>query len=463
MDKYKAKADNLLRKTMRLSTLEGVFAQIYGTFAMIGSSFIVKLMILLQAAPIHFSLLSSIGQVSQIFQPLGVAVSRNFSTRKKPCVIVTAIGRFLTFFLGLGLLFTKTQTGIWFTLLLLFCSAALLSIGGNIWIAWLSDLVPLSYRGRFFSRRNQYLLFAGMMAGYIGSFAVDLFDINRKGIHQSFIRLTRLADWFRPEYQEKFIIAVFVFATILGLFGLAVLARQPERKVFARKESLLSIYKRPLLDANFRRLMFFIMWWMLAVGIGSAFWSPFMLKKLHMSLFEVQLYGSLHMISSLLALRFWGRFIDANGNKTAMKICIVLGGLNPILWLFMTAQNHTIIWFEAPISGFMWAGTGLVMTNFVLSIAPKGQTQVYSGLNGALGGICMMLTTMLSGLLYPADMKLLHLHLESEQVLFGLTGLMRWSTIIPLTFIAEAKSKSLRDLGILFRANVISRFQQIRH
>ncbi|MFO7660083.1 MAG: MFS transporter, partial [Candidatus Cloacimonadaceae bacterium] len=69
----KAKADNLLRKTMRLSTLEGVFAQIYGTFAMIGSSFIVKLMILLQAAPIHFSLLSSIGQVSQIFQPLGVA------------------------------------------------------------------------------------------------------------------------------------------------------------------------------------------------------------------------------------------------------------------------------------------------------------------------------------------------------------------------------------------------------
>jgi len=392
----KAKKNNLLRKTLRISTLEGIFSQVYGTFAMIGSGFIVKLLLILQASPIHFSLLSSIGNISQVFQPLGVAITHKLANRKKACITITAIGRFLTFFLGISLLFADPHTGIWFALLLLFCSASLLSIGVNIWIAWISDIVPLSYRGRFFSRRNQLMLIAGLLAGYLGSFAVDLFDINRKGLHQTFIRLTGLENYFKPEYQGTFLTALFVFATFLSLIGLAILSRQPERRAVVKPESLLQIYRLPLKDKNFRKLLMFGMWWMLAIGIGSAFWSPFMLKKLQMSLFEVQLYGSLHIISSLLSYRFWGRFIDAHGNKSAMKICLIFGGLNPMFWLFMTAPNHSIIWFEALISGFMWAGTGIVSTNFVLSIAIKGKEQVYSGLYGALGGISMMITTLLS-------------------------------------------------------------------
>lgn len=47
----KAKQNNLLRKTLRISTIEGTFSQVYGTFAMIGSRFIGKLMIILQASP----------------------------------------------------------------------------------------------------------------------------------------------------------------------------------------------------------------------------------------------------------------------------------------------------------------------------------------------------------------------------------------------------------------------------
>jgi MFS family permease len=447
---------------MRISIIEGIFAQVYGTFAMIGSSFIVKLLVILQASPLHFSLMSSIGQVSQVFQPLGVAVMHKLTNRKKACVIITALGRFLTFFIGISLLFVNPHTGIWFVLLLLFCSASLLSIGANIWIAWISDIVPTSFRGRFFSKRNQYLLIAGMLAGYIGSFAVDLFDVNRKGMHQVFINFTGLQNWCKPQYQDKFLTFLFVFSTIIGLVGLAFLAKQPDRKHQPINDRLLDKYKKPLKDTNFRKLLFFGMWWMLAIGIGSAFWSPFMLKKLQMSLFEVQIYGSLHIISSLLSYRFWGKFIDFNGNKTAMKICIVLGGLNPMFWLFMTQANHNIIWFEAFISGFMWAGTGIITTNFVLSIAPKEATQVYSGLYGALCGVAMMITTMLSGILYPPDWQILHLHLESEQVLFGIGGLLRWTAIIPLLFIDEPKSKSLRNLSIMLWDNIYNRFRQIR-
>ena len=449
-----SKKQNILRKTLRISIIESTFSQIYGTFAMIGSSFIVKLLVILNASPFQFSLLSSIGQVSQIFQPLGVAITHNLPWRKRTCIKVTALGRFLTFFLGISLLFTTPQTGIWFTLVLLFCSASLLSIGGNIWIAWISDIVPLSFRGRFFSKRNQFMLVAGLLAGYLGSFAVDLFDANRHGLNQSFIKLTGLGNYFRPEQQGTFLTALFVFATFLSLIGLAILSRQPEKQTVIKEEPLWEQYKQPLKDVNFRKLLFFGIWWMLAIGIGSAFWSPFMLTKLKMSLFEVQIYGSISVVSSLLAYRFWGRFIDAFGNKSAMFICVLLGGLNPMFWMFMTATSHYIIWFEAIISGFMWAGAGIISTNFVLSIAPKGRAQVYSGLYGAFGGVGMMCTTLLSGILFPKAITIMHLYLEPEQVIFGIGGLARWTAFIPLLFVVEAKSVSLKNISQLLWDNI---------
>jgi hypothetical protein len=38
--------------------------------------------------------------------------------------------------------------------------------------------------------------------------------------------------------------------------------------------------------------------------------------------------------------------------------------------------------------------------------------------------------------------------LEPEQVLFGIGGLIRWTTLIPLAFVIEAKAKPLRELSL---------------
>ncbi|HCX59503.1 MAG TPA: MFS transporter, partial [Candidatus Cloacimonas sp.] len=54
----------MIRHTIHSSVREGVFAQIYGNLAQIGSSFITKLMVMLGASPLQYSLLSAIGQIS---------------------------------------------------------------------------------------------------------------------------------------------------------------------------------------------------------------------------------------------------------------------------------------------------------------------------------------------------------------------------------------------------------------
>lgn len=214
-------------------------------------------------------------------------------------------------------------------------------------------------------------------------------------------------------------------------------------------------------------LLLFGAWWMLAVGIGSAFWGPFMLKKLQMSLFEVQFYGSLSTIIALISYNFWGKFIDKFGNKTTMIICVFLGGANPVLWLFLKAESHTLIWFEALSSGFMWSAVSIVMMNFVLSITTsKKQNQVYSGLFGALCGVSMMISTLLSGVFFPKSNSLFGWILEPEQIVFAIGAVARWSAIIPLIFIQEKTSRNLRVVWshfMLFARLKISQFRDLRY
>lgn len=144
------KADSIVSQVYRKSIVEGSFAQVYGNLATIGSSFITKLLVIMGASPLQYSLLSAIGQGSAIWQPLGVAFSHHIRQRKWLCVWITALGRFLTLFLGVALVFPVQAEGIWFLLVLLFFSAGLQATGANIWIAWISDLIPLRIRGASF-------------------------------------------------------------------------------------------------------------------------------------------------------------------------------------------------------------------------------------------------------------------------------------------------------------------------
>jgi len=94
---------NETKKTMRISIIEGIYAQIYATLTAIGSNFITKAAILLNATPMHFSLLSGISQLCQVFQLYAVIHNRKVLSRKKPCIAFAFWGRALSILLGFSL------------------------------------------------------------------------------------------------------------------------------------------------------------------------------------------------------------------------------------------------------------------------------------------------------------------------------------------------------------------------
>ncbi len=448
-----------LKSIMRISTVEGSFAQVQFALAYIGSVFISKFAILLNATPFQFGLLMAAGQLSQVFQLFGVILTRRLHHYRVPTILVAFVARLLPMLLIIPLLFMDRGWAIWLFLTIMFLSCSFSSITGNIWTAWVSSIFPQRVRGRFFSTRSQVHLLVGLVVGFVASLFVDSFVAPQGGWKFGVLRRLGIADYFFPANEKYGITLVIVSGAFISLIGLIFLGRQPDRSKDPDLRKLRVILLEPLRNANFRKLLYFTTWWMLALGIGSAFWQPFMLNNLGMSTFEVTMYGTISSISMMLFIRGWGRFIDRYGNKTAMKIAIVLGSINPALWCFVTRDSYWLLWIEAASSGFMWSGVGIIYTNFVLSIAPKEQRQTYSAIYWAVAGLWMMVSTVLSGKFFPKALDLGVIALESEQVLFALTALLRLTAEIPLHWVEEPRSVPLRrTLGILFS----TRFLQMR-
>jgi len=438
-DQPEAEDEALVRRATRISTVEGALAQIHFTIAQPGSVFVTKFALLLGAGPLQLGLLAAIGQFSLLFQPLGTLLTRRRRSRRGTVVAWAATSRLLVLGFGLGALFLPAPAALALFMVLLLVSAVTQAVSANVWVAWISDLIPKPIRGRFFARRSQWLLVAGTLAGAALGLLVD--GMQKAGDWPLLAR----PDWARAENLLAAFAWLFVGAALIGGIGQLLLWRQPERPKAREVDSATTLLVAPFRDPNFRRLLIFAVWWMLAVGVGAPFWQPFMIANLAMPLVEIQIYSAISTAASLLSLGLWGRLVDRLGNRTAMALSIVMGGFIPQAWLFVGPGNYGILFVEAFFSGVMWAGAGLVGTNFVLAIAPANRRQTYAGLYGACAGLAMMATMLLSGAFLPPPLALGPLQLQSEQVLFGATGLLRWTALIPLLLIAEPQVPSTAE------------------
>ncbi|MCK5034508.1 MAG: MFS transporter [Candidatus Sabulitectum sp.] len=413
-----------LRETFRISITEGVYSQVYSSLAGAGSVFLTKLLVMLGASSIQFGILAATGQIFFVLMPLGALVTRKLTLHKSATVKWAVAGRALTPLIGVFPLFLSDRISITAVLAVFAASTALLAVSANIWTGWMARMVPLRIRGRFFAKRNAVLLSFGLFVAFLLGLLVDNFNNDVAS-------------------QRLVMAGLFVFAGIIGLIGLRILLKQPERPTNTDDIPALKLFKEPFKDKNFRKLCVFGGWWMLAIGIGAPFWQPFMIEVLRMGVTEMLLYGMTSTLGSILTLKYWGRLIDRYGNIAAMKLAIGIGSIIPFAWLFVTHGSIWILFVEALIAGSMWGCVGVVTANLVLAVAPKEKAQVYSGLFGAFCGAGLIITMLASGIFMPPPMLLLGLSLHPMQVLFLITAFARLSALIPLSRVKEPNAVPL--------------------
>ena len=167
-------------KIFRISVMSGILSQVFSTLSGSGSAFLTKFVIMLNATPLHFAVLSAIGQVSQVFQALGAFVTRRRTKRKGVVLTLQFIGCGIALIYGILPFIFSSGNAIRVFLLLLFVSVSLLSIAGNAWIGWISDIIPLRIRARFFSGLSQYLMLTTVAVSYGFSLFIDHFGASGK-------------------------------------------------------------------------------------------------------------------------------------------------------------------------------------------------------------------------------------------------------------------------------------------
>lgn len=337
--------------------------------------FLTSFALFLNANPFQMGILASIPSLLAGVGFFSAYIAHIVGERKTPCALTAGVGRGLFIFFIIALIL-NIRISITIFFLIIFLFNLLLNFSGNLWLSWMSDLIPREQRGRYFGVRNTILNGIGMVVNYLGGKILDIWEPRRA-------------------YITLFSTAV-LFSTIAGV----TLSLQPEPKFEKREISFREVFLKPLKDKSFIALIKFVSFWYLFAGIAAPFWVVHMIKNLKMAYSMIAVYGIIAGIASLLFQIFWGRMIDRVKSKPILVMNFVGITFLPIIWLFATPNFILPIWIDAFFSGAFWSGINLSLFNILLSLTEEKELkESYFAVFSTITGICGFFSSILGGLL----------------------------------------------------------------
>jgi MFS family permease len=348
-----------------------------------------------------------------------------FGFRKPFCITGLVSGRMM-FAIVACCLWLKFPISIGLFLAIIFIANIFGSFSGNLWLTWMSDLIPRAVRGRYFALRATVVGAAGMCINYAGGQALD--------------RLPR---------QEAFW-WIFTIASAMSLVSAAVLAVQPDASFQKQPGKLTAIVSSPLHDTTFRRFLAFICFWYLFAGISAPFWHVHMMTNLQMSFASIALYSIISGVLVLVIQPLWGRLVDRVGSKPTLTIsyCGIL--CLPLLWVFATPGFLAPIWVDAVLTGIFWSGINISLSNMLFSLSEgKPLKESYFAVFSFFSGLCAFGASLLGGM-FAQGLKEFHWSFGGYafinfHILFTLTTMFRFVSLLLLRRVREPQARSTAE------------------
>lgn len=321
-----------VRRGLRLSIAEGMFAQVH--ISLTSGAILTGLALLMGAGNMTLAILSGLPLLLQPFQLLSAWLVERQGARK-PVALIGSMGRLM--WLLLVLLpyapWTPTQR-IGVLLLTIVASNALITMCGNAWTQWMTDLVPPRERGSYFGTRNMAISLVAMGANYGAGWWLDYM---------------RAQNTLTLGYALMFALACGCAAV-----STMVLFRQPEPPMRrAPRLPLRDLVRLPLRHAEFRRFLGANMAWQVALAAAAPFFSAHGLSVLQIPFKTLALFDSITAATSLLCLPLWGRLADRWGHRKVMLIGLALVIPLPLNWALATPGTLWILYMNAG-AGWYW-------------------------------------------------------------------------------------------------------------
>ena len=417
-------------RSRRISVVEGAFATVHVTITT--GSLVTAYALWAGANDFHLGLIAALTAISAAGSVLGAHWLGHLGRRKPLTVVTSAGGRALWGVLCiLPFLPCSSGTRLAVFLTVVFLGNAFLNAGSTAWLSWMTDLVPLERRGRFFGRRNALLGIVTMVTAWTSG---KVFD--------SMVGAGRQSEGLAITFG-----AAVACAIIAGL----ILTRQWEPPLTGEPpRSLLGTLRRPLAERDFRRLLGFLIAWAAVTGVAGPFYGAHMIRNLRMPFSVIAIYSVIAGIVSLLTQPWWGRVIDRVGNRPVL-ICNLAGlCFLPAIWLFATPERWFPIWIDAVITGIFWPGMALATFNLLLATVPVEGRAACLGAHSLSVGLGAFLAGLLGG--WIAEMlsgfhgRVFGIALVNFHLLFLLSSVGRLA-LLPFAFgLREERARSVTAL-----------------
>lgn len=407
--------DYRVRKSLRYSVAEGAFAAAMVGF---GESFFIAYALLLKATNLQVGLLEALPQaLGSLFQFFSSALIRAFKSRKR-FVMSGALLQALMY-VPIALVYFFGPLRVW-DLLFFTCLYFVFGMIVNpAWNSWMGELVVENRRGAYFGRRSKITSTASFLAlitaGYI---------------------LRRFEGEGAARQYEGFAI-IFFTALMSRMISLAYLYKQYEPVYQVPREAefgLLQFLQEPQFR-NYRSFVLYLGLMNFAVFISGPFFTPYMLKDLHLDYLTFTLINAASIIVKVLSLPVWGRTADRFGARRVLTLSGFLMPVVPILWLF----SDNVLWLLAiqVYGGFIWAGFEIATVSFIFDVTTPEKRAMGIAYYNMFNGIALIAGAMAGSMIVRWNAVFASPYLLS----FLVSGLLRFgSSLVFLPKLSEVRA-----------------------
>jgi len=404
---------------LRVSVVEGIFAQIH--INLTSGLFLTSLALYIGLNNVGIGLLSSIPAFFTGFAFLSVYLAKFMKSRRTLCVVFSGFGRGVFLVLALMLLLNiHVDHGLFFMLIVV--HNIFMSLSGNAWLSWMSDLVPREVRGRYFGIRNTILSATGMVVNVVGGRILDAYEL-----------LGSLGRGLGLLYAG---------ASASSTIAAGVLRAQPEPPMPKKTPRITQVFLSPLTDKNFKNLLRFVSFWYLLAGIASPFYLVHMLTNLDMSYSKIAFYSIVASVTSLVFQILWGRAIDRFKSKPVLTMNFFCAAFLPAIWLFASKNQLLPIWIDAFFTGIFWSGINLSLFSILFSLTEDKELKesyfaVFSTLSGVFGFVASLCGGFIAQALTTVKIHVFGLTLINYHLLFLFATCARLCSLFFLATVKE--------------------------
>ena len=310
-----------------------------------GEQYLSAFALLLQATPLHLSILSAIPQLLGTWaQLVSVKVAHWFPNRTSQ-VFWGIIGQSVSWIPILVLPLLWPAQGPWLLIAAVALYFTFTHFTSPAWNSLITDVLGPNERGMYFARRSRVMALTSFVALCLGGALLSVCEA-RQILWVGFAIMFLLAGLSRS-------------ASALSLLRVAEL---PQHESCVHPTGF-RVFLRTGMSKNFRQFLLFSCLMHLAVLISGPFFVLYMLQDLHLTHWQYGTWLAAGIVGQFLTLPAWGQFGDRFGNKVLLTFTSLLVACLPMLylfstaWLFLMAVNF--------FGGVVWAGLSLGLSNYV--------------------------------------------------------------------------------------------------